>query len=150
MSAIARAGTQAQVQAVLIQSSVERLLREGRARPGPGRLNSELCRTSMYSGRAGLRLTISWVKVHVGIPGNERADALAGSAAEKRSWSKVTSLAFLKLRISEKFRTAKETRHCDPSHHGTLEIPPPPSRKPCLDSARDALARTATRIRTGY
>jgi hypothetical protein len=42
------------------------------------------------------------------MPGNERADALAGKAAEKVAWSPTTSLAFMKLQISEGFRKSKE------------------------------------------
>jgi hypothetical protein len=39
---------------------------------------------------------------------DERADVLGGMAAERSAWSPVTSLAFLKLQISEKFRKSKE------------------------------------------
>jgi hypothetical protein len=53
---------------------------------------------------------------------SERADALAGKAAERVSWSTVTSLAHLKLRVSEKFRKRKEKWDKDPRHHGTEEI----------------------------
>jgi hypothetical protein len=60
------------------------------------------------------------------------------------------SLAHLKLKISEKFRKAKEDWHADPKHHGTMEIPPPPPKKSCLDGARNTLARTAAQIRTGH
>jgi hypothetical protein len=79
-----------------------------------------------------------------------RADVLAGKAADKTSWSAVTSLAHLKLRISEKFRSAKEKWHGDPTHHETEEIPPPPPKKSCLDRAGNALARTAAQICTGH
>jgi hypothetical protein len=81
----------------------------------------------------------------MGWPGNERADALA----EKSGYSKVVSLAHLKLQISEKFRRAKAAWHEVPSHHGTEEIPLPPPKKSCLDKMRNELARTAAQIRTG-
>ena len=36
------------------------------------------------------------------------------------------SPAHLKLKISERFRKAKEEWHADPTRHGTMEIPLPP------------------------
>jgi len=48
---------------------------------------------------------------------------------------------------SEEFRAAKDARHDDPAHHGTMEILPPPPMKSCLDRARNTLARTAVQIR---
>jgi hypothetical protein len=78
----------------------------------------------------GKTASITWVKGHEGTPGNERADVLAEKAAEKARYSKVVSLAHLKLQISEKFRKVKTAWHGEPSHHGTEEIPPPPPRSP--------------------
>jgi hypothetical protein len=60
------------------------------------------------------------------------------------------SIAHLKLRVSEKFRNAKETWHKTPGHPGTGEIPPPPPKKSCLYSMRNTLARTVDQIRTGH
>jgi hypothetical protein len=60
------------------------------------------------------------------------------------------SIAYLKLRISERFRKAKDDWHADTSHHGTMEIPPPPPKKSMLDRARNSVARVAAQIRTGH
>jgi hypothetical protein len=87
---------------------------------------------------------ITRVKGHAGTPGNESADALAGRDAER------TSLAHQKLRISEKFREAKDKSHTDPQHHGTEEIPPPPLKKSCMDGTRNSIARTAAQVRTAH
>jgi hypothetical protein len=49
----------------------------------------------------GSSVEILWVTGHAGTLGNERADILAGKAADQYL---TTSLAYLKLRISEKFK----------------------------------------------
>jgi ribonuclease HI len=64
-----------------------------------------------------------WVKGHTGTPENERADELACKAVERTG---TMSLSYIKLRISERFRKAKDTWHADPRPHGTEEIPPGP------------------------
>jgi hypothetical protein len=62
----------------------------------------------------------------------------------------ITTLAYMKLQISERFRKNKKKWDEDPRHHGTDEIPPPPAKKSCMDQARNAIARTAAQIRTGH
>jgi hypothetical protein len=94
----------------------------------------------------GRTISLVWVKGHQGTPGNEKADALA----EKVGYSRIMSIAHLKLQISEKFRNAKESWQKALGHHGTEEIPPPAPKKSCLDGMRNALARTAAQIRAGH
>jgi hypothetical protein len=53
-------------------------------------------------------------------------DVLAGQAAEKAGYSKIMTIAHLKLRIAEKFMTKKEEWHKSSGRHGTEEIPSPP------------------------
>jgi ribonuclease HI len=56
----------------------------------------------------GKTVDLVWVKGHQGTPGNEKADVLAGTAASKTGYSKVMSIAHLKLRISERYNAKKE------------------------------------------
>jgi hypothetical protein len=104
--------------------STSAIARAGHTGAGPGQTVARNIR-NMVCGLRGKTVSLVWVKGHEGTPGNEKADALVGKAAEKTGHSKVMSMANLKLQISEKFRDAKEAWHKLPSHHGTEEIPPP-------------------------
>jgi hypothetical protein len=72
---------------------------------------------------SGRLASITWVKGYRGVLGNERADVLAGAAAERHGVSSLTSIAHLKLKIPERFRIKEEEWHSDPINHGTLETP---------------------------
>jgi len=56
----------------------------------------------------GRTVNLVWVKGHSGVLDNEEADKQAGRAAEKANTNPVTSLAHLKLKISDRFRLSKE------------------------------------------
>jgi len=108
------------------------------AGPGQQRALEIFKHASMLRTRTA---NIVWVKGHSGVPGSERADKLAGEAAEKIAPYTAMSLAHLKLRIPERFRKAKEAWHAKPDHHGTEEIPPRPQRNPCWTRLGTQLAR---------
>jgi len=96
---------------------------------------------------SGRSAELVWVKGHEGTPGNGK---VAGRAAERMGYFRVTSIAHLKLKISERFNTRKAAWHACPAHHGTREVPPPPPKKSCLDKLRNSLARAVAQIRTDH
>jgi hypothetical protein len=98
----------------------------------------------------GRSANIVWVKGHIGIPRNEKADTLAGQAAGKVAWLRTASLSNGKLRVSERYREAKKKWHENPKHHGKDEIPPPEPKKSCMDRAHNSIARAAAQIRTEH
>jgi hypothetical protein len=76
----------------------------------------------------GKRLSISWIKGHNGNTGNDRADDLAGRAAEhiehSTSCSHQVSIAWMNQEVSESYSEAARLELRDRGKH-TL-IPPPP------------------------
>jgi ribonuclease HI len=97
---------------VVHSDSTSAIARAGHTGAGPGQGTARNIRNLVVELRGqGKGVDHVWVKGHHGTPGNERADALAGRAAEKAGYSKIMSIAHLKLRISEKFRSAKESWH---------------------------------------
>jgi hypothetical protein len=130
------------------QSAIARSEHSG---AGPGQRTAKAIQDILVSIlRQGRSANIVWVKGHMGVPGNEKADKLAGHAAGKVAWSRTASLSHLKLRISERFSEAKTEWHSNPKHHGKGEIPPPPPKKSCMDGAHNSIARAAAQIRTGH
>jgi ribonuclease HI len=136
---------------VIHSDSTSAIARAGHTAAGPGQQRAKRIRGMVaHLPQQYQTAEITWVKGHAGTPGNEKADSLAGKAAEKVAWSPTTSLAYIKLQISEKFRKSKKRWNEDPHHHGNEEIPPPPAKKSCMDQARNSIARTAAQIRTGH
>jgi ribonuclease HI len=119
-------GTSPYLHMIIHSDSTSAISRAGQSGTGPGQQRArKIQKMVAHLLRHYQSTEITWVKAHAGTPGNKRADALAGAAAEKESWSPFTSLAHLKLRISKKFQESKIEWDGDPHHHGTEEIPPP-------------------------
>jgi hypothetical protein len=90
-----------------------------------------------------------WVKGHSGVPGNEKADMLAGQQAEKDAPSLVISLTSLQTLISKRYNEVKDKWHKDPEGRGRHSVPPP-LMKSCLDGAEKSIASVIAQIRTGH
>jgi len=89
---------------IIHSDSTSTIARASHTGAGPGQDQAISIHDSVSSLlQNGQTTTITWVKEHAGTPGNERADALAGKAAERKAWAKTCSLAYLKLQISERF-----------------------------------------------
>jgi ribonuclease HI len=136
---------------IIHSDSTSAIARAGNIGAGPGqpiarRIQDMVARLPQQYQTA----EITSVKGHAGTPGNEKADALAGKAAEKMAWWPITSLAYMKLQISEKCRKSKKRWDEDPRHHGNEEMGSPPAKKSRKDRARNSIARTAAQIRTGH
>jgi ribonuclease HI len=95
------------------------------------------------------RLSISWIKGHNGNTENDRADALAGRAAEdiQHSTSSLhqVSIAWMNQKVSESYSEAATLELRDRGKHTII---PPPPKKSAMDKARNREARISSQLRT--
>jgi ribonuclease HI len=102
-------------------------------------------------GNQGKRVSISSINGHKGNNGNDRADALAGRAAENIPQStsnlQLVSIAWMNQKVSQSYSEAAilELRDC-----GKHTIIPPPPKKSAMDKARDSEARISSQLRTNH
>jgi hypothetical protein len=98
-----------------------------------------------------MRLSISWIKGHNGNTGNDRADALAGRAAEdiqhSTSSSHQLSIAWMNQKVSESYSEAATLELRDRGKHTII---PPPPKKSAMDKARNREARISSQLRTNH
>jgi hypothetical protein len=98
------------------------------------------------------RISISWIKGHNGNTGNERADALAGRAANNTQHSTGTSsshqvsIAWMNQKVSQLYSEAATLELREGKH----TIIPPPPKKSAMDKARNRDARISCQLRTNH
>jgi hypothetical protein len=99
----------------------------------------------------GTRLSISWIKGHNRNTGNDRADALAGRAAEdiqqSTSSSHQVSIAWMNQKVSESYSEAATLELRDRGKHTII---PPPPKNSAMDKARNREARISSQLRTNH
>jgi hypothetical protein len=139
---------------VVHSDSMSAIARAGHTGAGPGQehaIRIQRWVTAMAKTRRRRTVELVWSRAtQAPLATNAPMNLLARL---HRWWGLTLSCPFRissKLRISERFREAKDAWHADPAHHGTEEIPPPPSKKSMLDRARNSIARVAAQIRTGH
>jgi ribonuclease HI len=99
----------------------------------------------------GKRLSFRSIKGHKDNTGNDRADALAGRAAEdiqsSTSSSHQVSIAWINQTVSESYSEAATLELRD---QGKDTIIPPPPKKSAIDKARNREARISCQLRTNH
>jgi ribonuclease HI len=93
--------------------------------------------------------SIDWIKGHSDNKSNDRADYLAGQAAESQgpSGQHRVSIAWVREKISNSCTTAA---NIELQSRGKLTIILPPPKKSALDKARNREARIASQLRTNH
>jgi ribonuclease HI len=119
---------------------------------GPGQSRAvKVIRHVQRLRNQGKRLSISWIKGHNGNTGNDRADALAGRAAEdiqhSTSSSHQVSIAWMNQKVSESYSEAATLELRDRGKHTII---PPPPKKSAMDKARNREARISSQLRTNH
>jgi ribonuclease HI len=119
---------------------------------GPGQSRAvKVIRHVQRLRNQGKRLSISWIKGHNGNNGNDRADALAGRAAEdiqhSTSSSHQVSIAWMNQKVSESYSEAATHELRDRGKHTII---PPPPKKSAMDKARNREARISSQLRTNH
>jgi ribonuclease HI len=119
---------------------------------GPGQSRAvKVMRHVQRLRNQGKRVSISWIKRHNGNTGNDRADALAGRAAEdiqpSTSSSHQVSIAWMNQKVSYSYSEAATLELRDRGRHTII---PPPPKKSAMDKARNRGARISSQLRTNH
>jgi hypothetical protein len=95
----------------------------------------------------GKRVSISWIKGHNGNTGNDRADAVAGRAAEhipqSTSNSHQVSIAWMSQKVSQSY---SEAATLELRNRGKQTIIPPRPKKSAMDEARNTETRISSHL----
>jgi hypothetical protein len=99
----------------------------------------------------GKRVSIIWIKGHNGNTGIDRADALAGRAAENTPQRTINShqvsIAWMNQTVSQPYSEAATLELRDRGKHTII---PPPPKKSAMNKARNREARISSQLCTNH
>jgi hypothetical protein len=97
----------------------------------------------------GKTASIDWVQGHNNDPGNDRADELAGQAAElpPPRLANAVSIAWMRQTVSDQYTA---TANIELRETGKPTITPPPPKKSALDKGPNSEARAVAQLRTNH
>jgi ribonuclease HI len=134
----------------IFSDSTSAIARVKHNKTGPGQSRAtKVIRHIQRLKAQGKTASIDWVQGHNNNPGNDRADELAGQAAElpPPRLANAVSIAWMRQTVSDQYTA---TANIELRETGKHTITPPPPKKSALDKGPNSEARAVAQLRTNH
>jgi ribonuclease HI len=134
----------------IFSDSTSAIARVKHNKTGPGESRAtKVIRHIQRLKAQGKTASIDWVQGHNNDPGNDRADELAGQAAElpPPRLANAVSIAWMRQTVSDQYTA---TANIELRETGKHTITPPPPKKSALDKGPNSEARAVAQLRTNH